>query len=186
MSKAIHTTAGNHSGPRKTRGLDAYDTPACAVEALLGAERLPPRLQDPCAGNNCIVNVLRDHGHDVVASDITTDGIDFLQQRKAPPGVGAIVTNPPFILAAEFVTHGLKLVSQVIVLERIQFLESEARADLFDAGKLVRVHVFRNRVPRMHAANWAGKKAAPAMALAWFVFHRDHDGSAPRINWIRR
>jgi hypothetical protein len=37
----------------------------------------------------------------------------------------------------------------------------------------------------MHAAGWAGKKAAPAMMLAWFVFLRDHDGSAPRLGWIR-
>jgi hypothetical protein len=185
MSKAIHATAGNHAGPRKARGFDVYDTPPCAVEALLRAEPLPRKLWEPCAGSGCIVSVLRRHGHDVVASDITTDGIDFLKQRKAPPGVGAIVTNPPFILAAEFVTHGLELVPQVVILERIQFLESDARADLYAAGQLAWVHVFQNRVPRMHAAGWAGKKAAPAMALAWFAFRRDHDGSAPRLNWIR-
>jgi hypothetical protein len=185
MSRAIHATAGNHCGPRKARRFDQYYTPACAVEALLPAERLPRKLWESCAGNGSIVDVLRAHGHEVVASDITIDGIDFLQQRQAPAGVGAIVTNPPFILAAEFVTHGLKLVPQVIILERIQFLESDDRAELFDAGKLARVHVFRNRVPRMHAVGWNGKKASPAMCLAWFVFRRDHDGTPPQLNWIR-
>jgi hypothetical protein len=183
MSKAIHTTAGNTCGPRKTRGLDQYDTPPCAVRALLRAERLPPKLLEPCDGNGS--NVLRDHGHEVVTSDIATDGIDFLQLREAPPGVGGIVTNPPFILAAEFVTHGLTLVPQVIILERIQFLEGDNRADFYSAGKLVRILIFRNRVPRMHKAGWTGNRASPGMTLAWFVFLRDHDGSLPRLDWIR-
>jgi hypothetical protein len=177
MSKGIHTTCGNTSGPRKTRGLDQYDTPPSAVEPLLQVERLPPKLWEICAGNDCIVNVLRDHGHYVVANDIATDGVNFLQPRVAPPGVGAIVTNPPFILAAEFVAHGLKLVPQVIILERIQFLESDTRADLFDSGKLARVHVFRNRVPRTHLAGWTGNRASPAMMLAWFVFLRGQNVS---------
>jgi hypothetical protein len=183
--RAIHTTAGNTCGSRKTRGLDRYDTPACATEALLRAEALPPKLWEPCAGGGAIVSVLRDRGHDVVANDLATDGLDFLQQHEAPPGVGAIVTNPPFTLAAEFVTHGLRLVQQVVILERVQFLESDTRAELYDAGKLARILLFRNRVPRMHAADWTGKRASPAMALAWFVFLRDHDGTHPRLRWIR-
>jgi hypothetical protein len=185
MPKAIHTTAGNTCGPRRTRGFDQFDTPTCAVKALLGAEVLPTRLWEPCAGNDAIANVLRGHGHDVVTNDIAADGVDFRQHRKAPPGVGGIVMNPPFLLATEFVAHGLELVPLVIALERIQFLEGDVRAALYDAGKLARVHVFRNRVPRMHRADWAGNRASPAMMLAWFVFRRDHDGSAPRLYWVR-
>jgi hypothetical protein len=94
-----------------------------------------------------------------------------------------MVTNPPFIRAAEFVTHGLELVPLVIVLERIQFLES--RVDFWAAGKLSRIHFFQNRVPRMHRANWTGKRASAGMSLAWFVFSRNHDGSPPQLNWIR-
>lgn len=40
MSLPIHTTAGNHAGPKSYRGLEVYATSACAVEALIRAEPL--------------------------------------------------------------------------------------------------------------------------------------------------
>jgi hypothetical protein len=85
------------------------------------------------------------------------------------------VTNPPFSLAADTFAYGLALVPKVVVLERIQFLGSKTRSALLDAGKLARIWVFRNRVPRMYRQDWRGKRASAAMTLAWFVFDRDHD-----------
>jgi hypothetical protein len=35
MNRPIHVTVGNHSGPHSTRGLEQYETPPCAIEALL-------------------------------------------------------------------------------------------------------------------------------------------------------
>jgi hypothetical protein len=185
MTFAIHATAGNHAAPKAKRGHDVYLTPACAVEALARAEPLPATCWEACGDDtSAIATVLRAHGHRVVCTDLRTDGIDFRDRTTAPPGVEVIVTNPPFSLAADFVRHGLNLVPKVVVLERIQFLESEARAALFDAGKLARIRVFRNRVPRMHRAGWTGKRASAAMTLAWFAFDRDHDGP-PTLDWIR-
>jgi hypothetical protein len=187
-SQAIHVTAGNHAAPKSQRGLDSYKTPRCAVEPLIAIEPLPSGCWDPCGSDddtNNIAIALRAYGKTVVATDIASDGIDFRTRREAPPGMTAIVTNPPFSLAAEFVQHGLMLVPKVAILERVQFLESEARAALFDAGMLARVHIFRDRVPRMHREDWDGKRAAPAMVLCWFVFDRDHDGAKPTLDWIR-
>jgi hypothetical protein len=154
---------------------------------LVAAEpSLPIRCWDICGSDEDQIALrLRAHGRQCVATDIAIDGIDFRTRRQAPPGVEAIVMNPPFSLGAEFVLHGLRLVPKVLCLQRIQFLESEARAALFDAGKLARIHVFRNRVPRMHLTGWQGKQASPAMVLAWYVFERDHDGSKPVLDWIR-
>jgi hypothetical protein len=186
MSLAIHTTAGNHAGPRSKRGLEIYPTPPCAVEALIRAEPLPPACWEACGTeNSAIAQVLRAHDHRVVCTDITIDGVDFRDRTTAPPDVQAIVTNSPFSLAADVVRHGLTLVPKVVILQRIQFLESDVRADLFDAGKLVRIFVFRDRVPRMHLAGWEGNRAEPAMFLAWFTFSVDHDGSKPVLDWIR-
>jgi hypothetical protein len=181
---AIHTTAGNHAGPRSQRGFEQYETPPCAVEALLGVEALPLHVLEPCAGDGAITRVLEAHGHRVTGYDLARDGIDFLRVTRVPPLVEAIVTNPPFSLAAAIVRHGLTLVPKVVVLERIQFLESEERAGLFDSGTLARLHVFRNRVPRMNREGWTGKTASPAMCLAWFVFEGDHPGP-PTLHWIR-
>ena len=183
--QAIHVTAGNHSGSKAQRGLDSYKTPRCAVEPLIAVAPLPRGVWDPCGNDDdAIAIALRAHGKTVVATDIATDGIDFRDRREAPPGMEAIVMNPPFSLAADFVQHSLLLVPRVAVLERIQFLESETRAELFDAGKLVRVLIFRNRVPRVHLEGWDGKRAAPAMMLAWFCFASNHDGSKPTFDWI--
>jgi hypothetical protein len=185
-NQAIHVTAGNHAAPKAQRGLDSYKTPRCAVEPLITVEPLPLGCWDPCGDDtDNIAIALRAHGKTVVATDIARDGIDFHDRRAAPPGMQAIVTNPPFSLAADFVRHGLLLVPKVAILERIQFLESETRAGLFDAGKLARVFIFRNRVPRMHKEGWTGNRASPAMMLAWHVFLRDHDGSKPILDWIR-
>jgi hypothetical protein len=187
MTAAIHTTAGNHCGPRSQRGLEIYSTPACAVEALLRVEPLPAVCWEACGTEeSAIATVLRAHGRRVVCTDLATDGVDFLTRRTAPLGQPiAIVCNPPFSKAAAFVRHGLGLVSKVVVLERLQFLESESRAALFDSGTLARVWIFRNRVPRMHKDGWTGRRAAPAMALAWFIFDGHHNGSAPALGWIR-
>ena len=52
------------------RGLDLYETPSVAVEALLRVEQLPHCIWEPAAGKGAIVRVLRGHGHSVITSDI--------------------------------------------------------------------------------------------------------------------
>jgi hypothetical protein len=55
---------GNHAAqsgrhPLKERGQDLYETPACAVEALLRVEKLPHWIWEPAAGRGAIARVLR-------------------------------------------------------------------------------------------------------------------------------
>jgi hypothetical protein len=104
MLSARAVSMGNARGAFKDRGNDVYETPAVAVEALLKAEQLPPHIWEPCCGSGRIAEVLRAHGHAVTASDLIGDGIDFLIEHRAPDGVGAIVTNPPYKLASSCVT----------------------------------------------------------------------------------
>ena len=180
MALAIHTTCGNHAGPRSERGLEIYATPPSAVERLIEVEKLPHGCWEICGDEtSAIARVLREHGHYVVCNDIRLDGTSFLDHTKAPKGMGCVVTNPPFSRAADLVRHALTLVKKVVVLERIQFLESVSRADIMGSGgPLARIHVFARRLPRMHKAGWNGKRAAPAMMLGWFVFERNHVGPA--------
>jgi hypothetical protein len=178
--------AGRH--PLKDRGADLYETPECAVLALLRTESLPRKIWEPACGRGAIVNVLRAAGHEVVATDLVDHGgapctcpgyrnVDFLTERRAPEGTEAIVTNPPFKLANEFVEHALDLCPRVIMLLRLAFLESERRSGILDSGTLARVHVFKRRLPMMHRDGWSGPKASSGMAFAWFCWNRDHSGS---------
>jgi hypothetical protein len=175
------------------RGLDLYSTPSVAVEALLRAEQIPHRVWEPAAGRGTIVKVLRDHGHAVVASDIYDYGFplhfvgDFLTQTKAPADVEAIVTNPPFRIAEQFVARALELSPLVILLLRLAFLESERRCSILENHGLARVHIFRKRLPMLHRDGWQGPKAASRMAFCWMVWDRAHRGSTTvnRISWER-
>jgi hypothetical protein len=173
----IHVTGGNHAGPRSQRGAEVYATPGVAVESLLAVESLPHHILEPCGPNDSeLVHTLEIHGHRVTAFDLVRDGVDFLKMTELPPGIDAGLTNPPFSLAVDIVRHGLTLVPKFIVLQRIQWLETRKRAALFDTGRLARVYVFSDRVPRMHKEGWTGNKSSPAMVLCWFVFERDHRG----------
>jgi hypothetical protein len=185
---------GNLRAPLKARGMDLYQTPIVAVEALLRVEDLPHRLWEPAAGRGAIVNVLRAAGHEVLASDLVDYGDpthfarrDFLMEHKAPDGCEGIITNPPFRLAGEFVAHALDLCPRVVMLLRLAFLESDRRSDILENRGLARIHVFRRRLPMMHRDAWEGPKTGSAMAFAWFVWDRAHVGAPTihRISWER-
>ena len=174
------------------RGDDVYETPIEAVPALLGVERLPDSIWEPCCGSGAIVRVLRESRFRVHATDLVDHGcpasesaVDFLLEQRAPDGVEAIVTNPPFKLADQFVVHALRLVPRVIMLLRLAFLESERRSPILDSGNLARVHVFKNRLPMMHRSGWTGPRATSSIPFAWFCWDRKHVGKPTfdRISW---
>jgi hypothetical protein len=181
--------------PLADRADDLYETPPEATLALLRAEKLPRFIWEPACGRGAIVNILRAAGHDVVATDLVNYsapitppgyfGIDFLMERKAPEGTEAIITNPPFKLADEFVARALELCPRVIMLLRLAFLESERRCGILEDRGLARVHVFRDRLPRMHRDGWDGPRASSTTAYAWFVWDRAHTGPTEvrRISW---
>ena len=123
----------------------------------------------------------------VIASDIADYSLplhlqrDFLAEIGMPAGIEAIVTNPPFQLAEDFVAHALELCPRVIMLLRLASLESERRYEILVDRGLARVHVFRKRLPMMHRDQWAGRKANSGMAFAWFVWDRNHTGGPSSI-----
>lgn len=175
--------------PLSDRKDDFYETPLEATRALLKCERLPPRIWEPACGRGAIAEQLKRAGHEVFATDLVSygyggSGVDFLMERRNH-GCDAIITNPPFKLANEFVRHALALCPKVIMLLRLAFLESEGRADILDSGRLARVHIFRNRLPLMHRDGWAGKRSTNSQAFAWFVWDAKRGGPTAlhRLSW---
>jgi hypothetical protein len=173
--------------PLAERRDDLYETPECAVRALLAVESLPRgTVWEPACGPGAIVRALRAAGHEVYATDLVdykspdqdASGVDFLMESSAPDSIGSIITNPPFKLADDFVRHALLLCPRVYMLLRLAFLESERRRVILDNGWLRRVYVFRKRLPMMHRAGWNGPRASSALAFAWFCWDRQHCGPA--------
>jgi hypothetical protein len=198
MTSVRAITMGNAASRNSERGHDPYDTGPEAPHALVDAERerLPRFIWEPACGCGDIVNALRLRGHTVFASDLIDCGLpdaeigtDFLKATKLPNHqIQAIVTNPPFKLAAEFAEHALQLCPRVYLLLRLNFLEGGTqkpeRARVLDDGSLARVLVFANRLPRMHRRNWSGKKTGPTMVMAWFVWDRMRKPRPPIIRRI--
>jgi hypothetical protein len=181
MSMSHAANPGRHSiAARKD---DLYETPPEAVRALLRVESLPESIWECACGPGAIVGILRAAGHQVYATDLNDYGcpdsesrIDFLLEQALRFPVGAIITNPPYKLADQFVAHALTLCPRVIMLLRLAFLESRRRSDLIDGGSLARVHVFQSRLPMMHRHGWQGPRASSSIAFAWFVWDRAHRG----------
>jgi hypothetical protein len=178
----------------KMRKNDLYETPAVAVLALLRVENVPAVIWEPCCGPGAITRVLRSSGRRVIATDLVDYQSpdqdfarrDFLMEQSSPPGVQAIVTNPPYSLVNQFVPHALRLCPRVILLLRYLFMESHCvRNDVLDCGRLARIYVFANRLPGLHRADWEGKKAGNSVAYAWFVWDVNYRGPAltKRIRW---
>jgi hypothetical protein len=179
------------------RGRDLYETDPRTTRALLKYEQLPMYIWECACGRGAIVNELRAAGHQVVATDLVDYGVpitapgywgvDFLEERAAPPGTQCILTNPPYRYAAQFVRHALRLCPRVVMLLRLAFLESVSRSDILDDGRLARVFVFRNRLPMMHRDGWTGPRASSAIPFMWAVWEASHRGPAElhRISWER-
>jgi hypothetical protein len=175
--------------PHAERADDFYESPACAVHAIMREGILTHRIWEPAAGNGAIVIPLRAAGHVVFASDIIHRDFmldrecDFLRETTAPPRTEMIMTNPPYQWATEFVEHALDLCPRVLMLLRLSFLESRRRAPIFKCGKLVTVYQFIERLPMMHRDGWTGRRATSSVAYAWFYFDR-RNGAAATIEHI--
>jgi hypothetical protein len=186
MGQGRHTLA--------ERKMDLYETPDVAVEALLRVEQLPHHIWEPACGRGRITNILRAHGHTVWATDLNNYGcpqsesrIDFLMEHQRRFDVEAIVTNPPFKLAEQFVEHALYHCPRVIMLLRLAFYESDRRSHILENCGLARIWAFRKRLPFMHRDGWEGRKANSGMAFCWMVWDRSHTGptTIQRLSWER-
>jgi hypothetical protein len=165
------TGTGQHS--YADRGHDVYETPECAVHALLREESFHGAIWEPACGPGAIVRVLREASHTVVASDLqnlncpdSRYGVDFLKEWDVPSGCSTLVDK--------FVRHALDLVPRVVMFARLLYLEGVKRSDVLDDGHLRRVYVFKDRLPMMHRMNWDGPKNTTAMQFAWFCWDREY------------
>lgn len=182
------------------RGLQLYETVPVATKTLLAHEQLPHGIWEPHCGKGAIAELLLDAGHSVYCSDIVDRGYphqqavgNFLKATAVPRGIEAIVMNPPYAEAALHVQRALQLCPHVIALLPLSFLEAgreetvagRARLWCLDRGWLIRVLVFKERLPMMHRDGWTGKKASSNVPYAWFIWSGDHKGDATvrRISW---
>lgn len=142
---------------------DAYETPAWCVRRLLDAWR--PRKAawcvEPAVGRGAIIRAV-----ERICPDERRGWISY-DVRKVPPvpegwftradflsikvvgneDVGAVITNPPFSLAEEFLRHsrGLYPRAEIVFLLRLNFLAGNDRRSLWRDLGTPDVYVLPNR-----------------------------------------
>jgi hypothetical protein len=148
---------------------DLYETPEWVTEALL--PHLPKGLHiwEPACGSGQMVRVLA-RQHSVEATDIVT-GTDFLKSANSY-GCTAVITNPPYNLATEFIEHALTQADFVAMLLRADFDSAKSRKHLFgDCKQFARKLVLTKRI------RWfEDSKGSPSFNHAWFIWDRQHQG----------
>lgn len=183
--------AGVGLSTKAERGLEFYRTPIEATRALIAieGERLPNGIWEPACGDGAIARALIDTHRWVYSTDVADRGygcgkIDFLNSTFSNCCT-AVVTNPPFSLAQEFVDKAFSFpsVHYCALLLRLSFLESQKRKEWFQANPPARVHVSSRRLPMMHRDGWDGPKSTSTLAHAWFIWLRGYDGP-PQLRWF--
>jgi len=183
-----------------------FETDEWAAKRILQLEEFHPNIIDPCAGRGVLGKAAMEAGHenvwefdlntwpgqpDTVVPDVnwleTTmiDPLDFVDLKPF-----TVFMNPPFSLTCDFIDQSFKLgAKNVVMFQRLTFLESSKRRDFFEKRTAKRVWLcgdratcWRGDVPDEDMTGKDGeiikgkKGRSTPTAHAWFVFDRDHKG----------
>jgi hypothetical protein len=169
---------------------DFYPTPAYVTRALLEREEFTGTVWECASGNGAMSRVLEEElPHCKVVSSTIEEkgygegGVDFLRTFRT---VDAIITNPPFCLAQEFVEHALECAtSKVAMFLRVTFLEGVRRYYLYQRTPPETVYVFSRRVnfdegcPQEEEQH----KKNPVICFCWYVWRKGYVGK-PQLDFI--
>lgn len=159
---------------------DFYATPAWCTEALI--EAVPAigctSILDPCCGDGAILDVLKARGEPTLGIEIN-EGRAATAEAKGHnvrrhdalglywPTAGAIVTNPPFFLAMEFLQKSIAKAwetnAYVSFLLRLNWLGSKKRKE-FHQRHPADLYIMSKR------PSFTGG-ATDSIEYAWYTYH---------------
>ncbi len=177
---------------------DYYQTPVSCIESLLNKYMFPEDALylDPCVGEGAIIKCVKSKYPDSVWSGVDIDIKhgptlqqmeipylikDFMQITPADISMltggkdkfDVIITNPPYSCAQEFIVQSLKYAKHVVMLLRLNFLESQKRS-LFFKNNMPDVKVLSKR------PSFTGR-GTDACAYSWMVWDSDAPQTSGRI-----
>lgn len=189
--EGIKISSTNRSNAREEHIADYYVTPIQDIELFLKEfKKVTPNLNwtelqilDPCAGgdiNNpmsypkAIKNIHTDYTM-IDTIDIREDSLSKLKQNyltyDLPKKQNIIITNPPFNLALEIIQKALNDVDSggyVIMLLRLNFLETKSRKEFFDKYMPKYIFVHHKRM------SFVKGKGTDSVAYAHYVWQKDN------------
>lgn len=156
--------------------LDLYETPGWVTHALVPhLPQIAGTVWEPAAASGKIVRALTERGYAVDGTDISGEpSIDFL-------GCGAchcpaIITNPPYVHAREFIQKALALMvpnhGLVAMLLRTDFDHAKTRQHLFSEHR-----AFAKKIVLTKRIKWfEDSEGQPSFNHAWFIWDWRHSG----------
>ena len=193
-SKYVMLGDSNHSDKERQND-DFYATNPHALEILLKALKrdgieLHKYIWECACGQGHLSDVLEKNGYITTNTDLVDRGyknnflqLDFLTTNTIFDG--DILTNPPYKYAKEFVEHALDTLNDgyyCIMFLKIQFLEGQARLDLF--RKYPPKYVYVNSARQLCAMNGEFEKyKATAICYCWFIWEKGYI-EEPIIRWV--
>lgn len=180
MNQNVSGPLGVDRGNRKAN--DFYPTPKRCTVDILNRVKFEGLVWEPCCGDGAISKILIENGYEVKSTDLFDygygeTGIDFLKCLEMQDN---IMTNPPYKITDQFLTHGLKLVrKKMVIFHRLHILEGKYRRDkIYNQKHLQEIHVYSERV------NFANPdKKGGMVCFAWYVFNKEYQGQ-PTLYWI--
>ena len=146
---------------------------------------------DSSVGTGVLLHDIEEQYADTIGYDIVDRGYpntivqDYLTVDKLPDNC-MIVENTPFKLTLEFVKHSLSLLCRgggvICTLQKIQFLEGQARKQFFEENPPEYVFVFSKRTNTYRNGDMEKYKSS-AMCFCWFIFRKGYQGDT-KVKWI--
>jgi hypothetical protein len=154
---------------------DFYPTPPEVTRALLAKFDFGPgKILEPAAGDYMMAGELESYGYDVEASDLNPRDPrvverDFLTMTETD--ARTIITNPPFVLAEQFIEHALGVlkVHNLALVLKSTYWHAVTRQPLFA----------RFRPSVVCPLTWRPdflNKGRPTMECSWIIWLGDHAG----------
>lgn len=171
-------------------GEDFYPTPEWATRALIANEKFSGNIWEPACGNGAMSEVLRQTGLEILSTDLFDRGYgtryDFLNSQNNWDNINwdNIITNPPYNLAEDFVSVGLRTAKyKLALLLRLSFLESGRRFNsIFSKIPPTRIWVFSERIT--FYPNGVQTGGTGTLAYAWFVWDKENKENKCELKWI--
>jgi hypothetical protein len=171
MSNAVSAARiiGGSNGDRQAH--DWYPSPPECTTSFLAVEGKylkGMKILEPACGDGAISKILEDYGLDVVSTDLVyrgygTGDVDFLWTTETE--CDAIITNPPFNLSEQFITHALDNL-------KVKYLALLVKSHYWHAKR--RFPLFKRHPPAIiYPMTWRPdflKKGNPTMDMIWSVW----------------
>ena len=160
----------------------------CVVQDMLGDRE---SCLEPVAGGGHMADVLEDYFGIVSRYDLYDpenkgyEKLDFANALCHYPPHDWVITNPPFILAADFIERGLEIATRgVAMICRLALLEGKSRYErIYSRRPPSHVLVHSTRIDMTPGKLESGRGGQ--ICFAWFVWLQSDKCGTTRLDWLR-